>query len=395
MKSKSDVIIVGGGPSGLSLAHELATQGLDVRVLERKSEIGESVICTGIVGKGIFGEFDLETDSILNEIKAVNLVAPGGRGLRYSHDHVFACVVDRRRFDKSLAERAEKAGAEIMLDTRVAEIKADDGRVAISAVASDEEPVEYECRLAVLATGVSGRLQRKLGLGSAREYLFGAQMEIETDRSDVTSIYFGKDVAPGGFAWVVPSAAGKARVGLVTSSEAGLHFDRFRESLGWPELNDWKQEPKYKAIVQGAVSRSVGDRLLVLGEAAGQVKTTTGGGIYFGLLSSRIAGQAIRKAFEQRNFSASGLASYESGWRKLLSREIRIGEAARRVLAGISDARLDWLFDLARNDGMLPIVRTKGDFDWHSELILALAKRLPLSLLEQWFRGRPEGQEAN
>ncbi|MCJ7587897.1 MAG: hypothetical protein MUQ00_08380, partial [Candidatus Aminicenantes bacterium] len=72
-----------------------------------------------------------------------------------------------------------------------------------------------------------------------------------------------------------------------------------------------------------------------------------------------------------------------------------IGEAARRILAGLSDARLERLFDLARNDGMIPIVREKGNFDWHSDLILSLVKRLPLSLLGQWIRRRPQSLELN
>lgn len=395
MKFKSDVVIVGGGPSGLSLARELAKRELDVCVLERKSEIGESVVCTGIVGKNVFGEFGLKNETILNEIQAVNLVSPGGSELLYSHDHAFAWVVDRRRFDKSLADQTKESGARIMLGTKVINLKADEDRIKILGVALDEEPVEYESRLAVLATGVNGGLQKRLGLESARGYLFGAQMEIETERADVTSIYFGKEIAPGGFAWVVPSAPRKARIGLVASSDARARFGRFRESLGWPELNDRVQEPGYKAIAQGAISRSVGERVLVLGEAAGQVKTTTGGGIYFGLLCSRIAAEAIRRALDRGDCSAAGLAPYEAGWRKLLRREIKIGEAARRVLAGLSDVRLDRLFDLARNDGMVPIIRAKGDFDWHSDLILALLKRLPLSLLGQWLRSRPENQEAN
>jgi flavin-dependent dehydrogenase len=209
----------------------------------------------------------------------------------------------------------------------------------------------------------------------------------------VTSVYFGRDVAPGGFAWVVPSAPGKARVGLVSSSDAAAHFELLRERLGWPELESG--EPKYKAIAQGAVAKSVSDRVLVLGEAAGQVKTTTGGGVFFGLACSRIAAEAVRGAFRSGDFSAAGLSAYESGWRSLLRREIRVGEAARRILTGLSDAKLDRLFDLARNDGMIPIVRDRGNFDWHSDLILALLKRLPFSLVGQWLRRRAGSGDAN
>jgi len=395
MTNKSDILIVGGGPSGLSLARSLAAEGLDVRVLERKSGIGESVVCTGIVGKKVFEEFGLKSDSIVGEIREVRLVSPGGRSLPYRHSHSFASVVERYRFDRSLAEQAEDAGVRIALETKVLDIAPGGDRVRVVAKDRERGTVEYQARLAVIATGIHNGLQKKLGLGSAREYLYGVQMEVETDLAGATSIYFGKDVAPGGFAWVVPSAPGRARVGLVTSADAKTRFARLLEILNWPGFDASDHEPKYKAIAQGLVSRTFGDRVLVLGEAAGQVKTTTGGGIYFGLLCSRIAADAIRRALARGDYSTAGLASYEVEWRKLLRREIRIGEAARKILAGLSDGRLERLFDLARNDGMIPIVREKGNFDWHSDLILSLVKRLPLSLLGQWFRRRPESLEVN
>ncbi len=388
-------MVVGGGPSGLCLARELAASGLDVRVLEKKDEIGKDVLCTGIVGKMVFPEFGLQTDSVRAEIGDVRLVSPGGNALVYRHPHAFARVVDRGLFDKALAGQAETAGARIELKTQVNDIVPDDEGVKVLAHNGGWEPAEFRTRIAVLATGVHHGLQKKLGLGSARAYLYGAQIELETEKPDVTSIYFGKDVAPGGFAWVVPSGAGKARIGLITSSHPKARFYRFMESRDWQRNRAVGQPLGFKAIAQGLVSKTFGDRILVLGEAAGQVKTTTGGGIYFGLLCSRIASDVIRRALARSDCSASGLAPYEAGWRKLLRKEIRIGEAARKLLAGVSDARLERLFDLARNDGMIPIVREKGNFDWHSGLILALIRRLPLSLLGQWFRRRPEGLEVN
>ena len=112
MKS-SDVLIVGGGPSGLRLAARLAGAGLDVRVLERKDGIGSSVVCTGIIGKEVFDSFGMNRDSALGELQTVRLVSPFGTSVVYSHPQPFAYVVDRERFDRNLAAEAASRGADI------------------------------------------------------------------------------------------------------------------------------------------------------------------------------------------------------------------------------------------------------------------------------------------
>lgn len=119
-----DVIIVGGGPSGLNAARRLAEEGLEVVVLERKREIGKPVICTGIVGQKTFREFGLSRDSILREIKKINLISPYGSSLNYDHPQAFAYVIDREKFDKLLGDEAEANGVEIKLRTEVVDISA-------------------------------------------------------------------------------------------------------------------------------------------------------------------------------------------------------------------------------------------------------------------------------
>ncbi|MGZ4886536.1 MAG: FAD-dependent monooxygenase, partial [Candidatus Aminicenantales bacterium] len=92
---RSDVLVIGGGPSGLRVAGRLAARGLDVRVLEKKAAVGRNVVCTGIIGKDVFARFGLDPCSIIQEIRDVRLVSPFGTSLTYSHPRPFACVVDR------------------------------------------------------------------------------------------------------------------------------------------------------------------------------------------------------------------------------------------------------------------------------------------------------------
>jgi digeranylgeranylglycerophospholipid reductase len=373
-----DVLIVGGGPSGLHAARLLADHGLRVLVAERKKDIGANVVCTGIVGQEVFSEFDLPLTPVLRELKTVKLVSALGNTFEYHHPAVFASVVDRKLFDQALAHKARLAGAEIATSTRVYDVVPGDGRVRILAKTHDEAPVEYSAAVAILATGVDHRLNERLGLGIPRDYIIGVQAELDVPGDGEASIFVGKSVAPGGFGWSVPCGPGRARVGLLTSGEPRTWFESLVRNF-LPELlpSFDRSRIRVKPIVQGVVSKTYGDNLLALGEAAGQVKTTTGGGIYFGLVGARIAADVILKNHPRNTFSKRRLAEYERTWRGVLQKEILIGHYARKVYARFTDRQIERLFDLARTDGLVPLVQKTGRFDWQSGLIVDLARKVP------------------
>ncbi|MBE0711243.1 MAG: hypothetical protein IH583_02585, partial [Candidatus Aminicenantes bacterium] len=131
-----------------------------------------------------------------------------------------------------------------------------------------------------------------------------------------------------------------------------------------------------KPVAQGLLSGTFGDRVLAVGEAAGQTKTTTGGGISYGLTCADLAADVILECFGRSSFGAADLAEYERRWKGLLQKEIVVGHYTRRMCARLSDGRIESLFHLAQTDGIVPIIREKADFDWHSGLILALLQRL-------------------
>lgn len=382
---RMDVIVIGGGPSGLRAAERLAASGLTVRVLERKPAVGTGVLCTGIVGREVFDEYGLDRGSVLGEIRTVRLVSPLSTVLTYEHPRPFACVVDREKFDGALAAAAVAAGAEVACGSRVDDIAVEGDGVRLSVREADGSRSRQAAAVAVLATGVDFGLQKKLGLGVPRDFLNGAQVERDTPEGGPTTLFFGRDVAPGAFAWSVPSGPGRARVGLLTKADPKARLERLlAASFGEPADQPGRAPIRTKPVAQGLLSRTFAERVLAVGEAAGQTKTTTGGGISYGLAGADLAAAAVRECFDRMSFAAADLAAYERRWKALLRKEIVVGHTTRRMCARLSDGRVESIFHLAATDGIVPIIREKADFDWHSGLIFALLHRLSFM---KFFRG--------
>lgn len=373
-----DVIVVGAGPSGLHAASKLAGYGLDVLVLERKKSIGDHVVCTGIVSEEAFSELGLCRDSILKHIQRVQWKSPYGSSVEYEHPTVFAHIVDREKFDKNLGCNAKTKGVRIEFNSEVVDISVEKDEVAVVAKQEGKKSIDYSSELVIIATGISCNLNKKLGLGYPKNFLNGVQAEIYFDGVECTQVYVGKDIALGGFAWVVPIGGNIVRIGLMTEEDPKGSFERLIERIGKDKTKELDQTCiQHKKIAQGLVTKTYENRVLALGEAAGQVKTTTGGGIYFGLICSEIASQVVKRAFEKRNFSAKALAEYEKLWKRAIQREILFGYYTRKFFKKFNDIQLEKLFHKAQTDGVIPLLKEKGNFDWHSELILLLMKRIP------------------
>lgn len=371
-----DVIIVGGGPVGLYLAGSLAESGIDVLVLERKQKIGQGVLCTGIIGQEAFAEFQLPRESIESSIQQVELVSPSGEVISYVHPHPFAYVVDRMAFDQLLAARAQTLGVKIITGIEVIDIRGSARFVEIKGKSLGSPDRIYQAKICVLATGNSFRFHHQLGLGLPQEFVFGGQVELPDEEGQRPRLWFGKAFAPGGFAWQIPLKK-KLKVGLLSSTDTRPYLERILKKC-YPQIEELPFSPEIsqKAIAQGIVTPSFRERVLAVGEAAGQVKTTTGGGIFYGLLGARMAEGFIRKALYSRLHQRTLFAHYEDEWRKRLEREIRLGLIMRKFYSLLDDEDVSRLFDIARDNGVFPLVQQKGNFDWHSQLILSLIRHL-------------------
>ena len=369
-----DVAVIGAGPAGLTAARALAARGHDVVVLEEHPGIGVPVHCTGVLGVDAFTEFDLPRESILGTAHTATFVAADGSSVSVDAERVKAAVVDRALFDQGLAASSRRAGAELRSGARVRAIAVGAAGVTIGVEGGDR----VEARACIIACGANYRFNRQLGLGVPRTFVQSAQLEQPLDGLDRVEVHLGREVAPGGFAWLVPlerDGRPHARLGLMCDTRALARFRQFaarmRERFG--AAGDWP-DPRLKVLPLGPVSRTYGTRLLAVGDAAGLVKPTTGGGIYYSLISGRIAAETLDEALAADDLRDARLRRYETEWRARLGADIRIGLAFRTLASRLNDRAIDAVVELARVDGIVPLLRETADFNWHRQSALALLK---------------------
>lgn len=391
-----DALVVGAGAAGNYVAYRLASQGYDVLVFEEHEQIGQPVQCTGIIGAECFDLFPLFEGTVLREVRSAKLFSPAGRELRIWRDSIQAYIVDRAAFDRVLAEKAQQQGAQYLLGSRVRDIAVLDDGVRVE-IEGQRQETAFDGRTAIIASGFGSRLPMKLGLGRIDDLVVGAQAEVSIDGIGEIEVYFDQEMAPGFFAWLVPTSEGRALVGLFSRQNPGARLQNLLSSLYLQgKIASPDADITHGGIPLRPLPQTYLNRLLVVGDAAGQVKPTSGGGIYYGLICAEIAADTLHQALSGDKLSSKLFASYQKRWRQRLGRELRIGYLARRLYQRMSNHRIDKIFDIVESRGIHQALLESPDlsFDWHGDVILAGLKHLaPWRQLFGW-RKNPLGEKA-
>ena len=369
-----DVVVIGGGVVGSYMAFKLAGLGYEVVVLEQHKQVGDRVCCTGIVSQECIRSFALDESVVLREVNSARLFSPSGELVRLWRGTTQASIIDRPALDRAMANRAQDKGAEYRLGSLVTDVEVRDSGVTVKATCQGER-VSLEARVVVIATGFNPKFTEGLGLGKVSDFVIGAQAEVASPELDEIEVYFGQKIAPGFFAWLVPTSNRRALVGLLGRRKPGLYLKKLLLNLlSQGKIVSAEVEPIYGGIPLKPLPKTYGERLVVVGDAAGQVKPTTGGGIYFGLLSAEIAAKTLHRGLKNDALSVSDLVDYERKWRRKLGRELEIDYYARKFYERLNDQRIDRVFDIIKSHGIDEALLKAEDlsFDWHSRAVLRL-----------------------
>ncbi|MFC2123159.1 NAD(P)/FAD-dependent oxidoreductase, partial [Bacteroidota bacterium] len=346
----------------------------EVLVLEKAEGLGSKTSCTGIIGRECASSFPVEEHVILRWANSARIFPPSGKSLRVFRDERQACIIDRPAFDRSMAEQAQGRGAQYRLGSPVREVKVGGSGVTVE-VSSPGEGSTYNARVAVVAAGFGSRITEKLGLGTVGDFVMGAQAEVSTHDVDEVEVYFGRKIAPGFFAWLVPTTSGKALAGLLSRRSPGIYLRKFIDTLQIKgKIVSIDSDLSHGGIPLKPLARTYGERLMVVGDAAGQVKPTTGGGVYYGLLCAEIAANTLITALKADDLSAKNLSRYERDWKNKLARELSVGYWSRKLYEHLTDRQVDRIFGIMKSSGIdRALLEAKElSFDWHSDIMLKL-----------------------
>jgi digeranylgeranylglycerophospholipid reductase len=373
-----DTIIIGAGPVGSYLAGKLAQLGYKVIVLDKKSAAGQDVCCTGIISKECFNLLPTDINLAKRQVCSARFVAPSGKSLKLSRTDEVAYVIDRVALEQVLADHAQAYGVRYLFGSAVIDIRSETKCLRVIANCGGRETI-FKTETAVITTGFGSPLPARLGLGEINKFLFGAQAEVGLKAINEIELYFDHRLAPGGFSWLVPTGDDVGLVGQLTLGQPKPYFRKLLSALKTRgKIDTTEVVPAYGAIPLQSLPKTYGDRLLVVGEAAGQVKPTTGGGIYYGFVCADIAVDTLHRAFQVHEFSSSRLASYEKIWRARLGREIKAGYWAHRIYGILNNQQIEGLHSFISHNGMSKFITELDDFpfDWHSQLVLKMLKHL-------------------
>lgn len=326
LRGHYDVVVVGAGPGGSVAAREAAKLGLSVLLLEKRQEIGSPVRCAeGIAHEQLVPFIQPDPHWISAEVSKAKLtVIEDGATVTRSAEGGKGYILERRIFDRVLAEEAAQAGARVMVKTAATGLLLEGGVVRGVVARGPGGTMEIECAIVIGADGVESQVGPWAGLDTTlrlRDTMACAQYLLAGIEIDPACCYYyiGQEVAPGGYAWAFPKGEGKANVGLgvqadLATDSALNYLNRFIESQ--PHL---ARGSPVTLVVGGVpvgppLPRLVANGLMLVGDAARQVDPLTGGGIANAMLAGRLAAEVAAQAIAAGDISAEALAVYEERW---------------------------------------------------------------------------------
>ena len=340
LKSDWDVITIGGSVSGLLAAKGIAEAGFTVQLLEEDLEIGIPERCDGLVSMKCLETIGIAPTNrvIQNIIKRAILYSPSGLTIELDASRQRVLVLNRSQFDRELAKIASRSGVDIKVGNRVTNKIEKDGKVRVESK-SDIQTAKW----VVNAAGCSSLPDKNKTLQAAKFEVIGNWFD-----RDRIEIYFNQIKSPGYFIWVIPISSDSAKIGVAGNGVNQFKIlDEFIASKGGAVV----KKTAAQIVVGGPIDNFLSGRIVSVGDAAGQAKPTTGGGIYSGGVGGMLAGKYLGESLSSGD--PSKVKEYEQDWRNLFSREFGLLFRARRILERLDNTNIDKIFKAVLSSDIL------------------------------------------
>lgn len=373
MEKRYDLVIVGAGPGGAGAAVAAAKAGLKVLVLEKRQEIGSPKRCGEGLSISAIKRMGIEKEDswIRREIIGATAYAPNGKHVRVDYkDGPEGYIVERKLFDKRLVEKASEAGAKVMAGTEVTGLLKDGDRITGVEIERHGKREEINSRIVIAADGVESKIAREAGIDTTLKLIDAvagvqfemANVDIDPDRIEM---YFGNDIAPGGYVWIFPKGRKVANVGIgvrkpFAKERAVDYLRRFVESRPGLRKGSVIEINSGGVPVGGLMEDMVTDGLMVVGDAAHQVNAIHGGGIPEAWVAGRIAGEVAAEAFKANDFSKGFLEEYNRRWWDKRGEKLKRLVKFRHLMESLTDEDLNWLAGYLKGEDLIDFARSSG-----------------------------------
>lgn len=355
-----DIVVAGGSISGLLTAREVAARGFSVLVVEEDMEIGTPEHCGGLVSVNGLKNLGMVPNShtLHQNIKKAEIFAPSGSSFTVDAGKQGVVAIDRRAFDKQVAQQATKHGADVWVKCSVKSFSEEGDHVNVETSNGN-----IQCKIIVDAKGCSSIIER-----NRSGVLLSAQYEVYADWiGDQVEVYFDQNMYPSFFAWIIPVGNNTAKIGAAGKAiSASKVLQSFLDNKGKHNILRKVFAPIW---VLGPIDNFITGRVISVGDAAGQTKPTTAGGIYTCGMAGVMAGRAIANTLENNDLQF--LQEYDREWRRIFKNEFDKMLLARKVFERLDNKAIDEMFEMITPE-IAGHVSDNGDFDFHSQVLSRL-----------------------
>jgi len=366
---KPDLLVVGAGPAGAISARVAASHGVNTLLIDKKLDIEKSTTCGGLISANTWNNLESSSSVVLNQIHGVVVHSPDDSSYELSCSEKKAVVINRDKLNADLLSRAQGQGVKIKRGYNLAKLQ---NKKAILNHVRDNSQLTCIPKYLIGADGPRSDVRRLSGYQEPFKLLYAIQVETvyHSTSKDLVHVFFGKEIAPGFFGWVIPTSARQARIGLATSEGHRLLscLSNLLNKLDLPSQHDFQTG----VIPIGTSSEPTAENILYVGDAAGQVKPTTGGGLYPISKTAKIAGRAIAKTSSIDNSLST---YYRKRWMKKVGEELEKEMLLHKILGQLSDRQLANLLKILNDQSISSWLINRGDIDHLYKLAKELLKQ--------------------